>query len=327
MISNLHIHKYQYSFRLLVVITPDYENKKYISTKNKFQKHKIEFHQRNTKLIIRKRKDASFQILLIGYDGKVKHTYSTFSEKKIIKDIDTMPMAQIEKKNKKHLSLFEDYHPSTTISGLGFKNSEKAMLSLQKIKHKPIPYQKSVVNTLYYRAKYHPHQTKEMKDAMKIFKKWLDKHSKKKEETKIKKGGKNNHSKSYPFLKHTIIDYYQQLASYYHISKVARGLEKPKTTDKGFLQVYKPTINAENLKNIPVRKNNPSGANWYQTRINRIRAKLGQMKSQHISFFHQDGKLKGLPTKMHTILIMWAYSPYENKIKEIMSKNKLKELS
>jgi hypothetical protein len=51
------------------------------------------------------------------------------------------------------------------------------------------------------------------------------------------------------------------------------------------------------------------------------------MKSQHISFFHQDGKLKGLPTKMHTILIMWAYSPYENKIKEIMNKNKLKELS
>lgn len=191
MISNLHINKYQYSFRLVVVITPDYENKKYIDTKNKFQKHKIEFHQRNTKLIIRKRKDTSFQILLIGYDGKLKHTYSTFSEKKIIKDIDAMPMAQIEKKNKKHLSLFEDYHPSTTISGLGFKNSEKAMLSLQKIKHKPISYQKAVINTLYYRAKYHPHQTKEMKDAMKIFKKWLEKHSKKKEEIKIKKGGEN----------------------------------------------------------------------------------------------------------------------------------------
>ena len=35
------------------------------------------------------------------------------------------------------------------------------------------------------------------------------------------------------------------------------------------------------------------------------------------NFFHKDGKLKGLPTKMHTILIMWAYSPYEAKIKKI----------
>ena len=30
---------------------------------------------------------------------------------------------------------------------------------------------------MYYRAMYHPYQTKDMKDAMKVFKKWLTKFS------------------------------------------------------------------------------------------------------------------------------------------------------
>ena len=51
------------------------------------------------------------------------------------------------------------------------------------------------------------------------------------------------------------------------------------------------------------------------------------VKSQKIPFFHKSGELKGLPTKMHTILIMWAYSPYIDKIKEIKSKNLLKNLT
>jgi hypothetical protein len=36
-------------------------------------------------------------------------------------------------------------------------------------------YQKQVVNTMYNRAKYHPYQTSDMREAMKIFEKWLDK--------------------------------------------------------------------------------------------------------------------------------------------------------
>ena len=75
-----------------------------------------------------------------------------------------------------------------------------------------------------------------------------------------------------------------------------------------------------------MRKDKPDGANWEKTRINRINAKLGQMKSFNIDFFHKSGPLKGLPTKMHTILIMWAYSPYPSKIKTIKSKKLLNSL-
>ena len=54
---------------------------------------------------------------------------------------------------------------------------------------------------------------------------------------------------------------------------------------------------------------------------NRLKAKIAQMKRQKIDYFHKFGKMKGLPTKMHLILIMWAYSPYETKLKKILSKN------
>ena len=41
------------------------------------------------------------------------------------------------------------------------------------------------------------------------------------------------------------------------------------------------------------------------------------MNKMKLKYFHDEGKLKGLPTKMHTILIMWAYSPYIEKLNYI----------
>jgi aromatic ring hydroxylase len=74
-------------------------------------------------------------------------------------------------------SLYEDKHPETSTKGTGFKDKEKALDTLKIIKKRDLVYQKQVVNTMYNRAKYHPHQTKEMRDAMKIFKDWLDKNN------------------------------------------------------------------------------------------------------------------------------------------------------
>jgi hypothetical protein len=71
-------------------------------------------------------------------------------------------------------SLYEDKHPNKSTKGTGFKNKQKALETLKIIKNRDIVYQKQVVNTMFNRAKYHPHQTKEMIEAMKIFKKWLD---------------------------------------------------------------------------------------------------------------------------------------------------------
>lgn len=74
-------------------------------------------------------------------------------------------------------SLYEDKHPTTSTKGTGFKNKEKALETLKIIKNRDIIYQKQVVNTMYNRAKYHPYQTKSMKEAMKVFEKWLKKNN------------------------------------------------------------------------------------------------------------------------------------------------------
>ncbi len=79
------------------------------------------------------------------------------------------------KKDKTNKSLYEDNHPKTSIKGTGFKNKMKALETLEIIKNKDLTYQKQVVNTMYNRAKYHPNQTDDMKEAMKIFSIWLKK--------------------------------------------------------------------------------------------------------------------------------------------------------
>ena len=75
-----------------------------------------------------------------------------------------------------NMELYTDSNPETTIK-VGFKNKKAAIESIEKIKNKPLDYQIKVIITLYYRAKFHPHQTPNMLSAMKVFAKWLRKYS------------------------------------------------------------------------------------------------------------------------------------------------------
>jgi hypothetical protein len=57
----------------------------------------------------------------------------------------------------------------------GYSDSSKAKMTLRNIKNKDLTYQKQIVNTMYNRAKFHKYQTQGMREAMKIFKDWLNK--------------------------------------------------------------------------------------------------------------------------------------------------------
>jgi hypothetical protein len=74
-------------------------------------------------------------------------------------------------------SLYEDKHPKTSLKGTGFANKEKAITTLELIKDYNLTYQKQVVLTMYNRAKFHPHQTDNMLEAMKVYRKWLKTHN------------------------------------------------------------------------------------------------------------------------------------------------------
>ncbi len=312
------------NFRLLKVT---YTNDK-INIKNKFKEEldlfKNELKERNVKIKFIKNSKRSdlFEIKLYGYDTKIKYiTNKINSLPYIIKLIDNMPMGKIELKS---INLYTDAHPKKTIKGLGFKDTKKVQNSLLLIKNKSLKYQQQVLTSLLYRAKYHPHQTKDMKKAIKL----LNKSLKLIKIKVLKEKKKQEGGKKLPYLDLKTVNAFEKLAEYYNVSRKARGLEKPTTSDDGFLVVYRKMKGDQNkIKDIPCRKDKPEGVKWDRKREIEVLGKLGQSKRMKIPLFHKEGPLKGLPTIIHVNMIMWAFSPEPKKLKEslkILEKIKLK---
>ena len=289
-------------------------SKDLIKKKNKFlikyNEYKDELKKRNVILTIKSNNKRSelFNISLYGYDGKLKYvTNKINSIPSIIKIIDKMQLGKIEKI--KSIELYTNAHPKSTVKGTGYKDKKTALKTLNLIKNKPIKKQFLIINVLYQRAKYHKNQTKNMVEAMNIFEKWLHSY-------KNMKGGSK---KKLPYLPLSLVNSYEKLADYYNVSRKARGLEKPSTSNEGFLVVYRKVKGNKNLmKNIPCKKDKKDGIHWDRKREIQILAKLGQAKSMKLDFFHKSGPLKGLPTIIHINMIMWAYSPYPSKLKKLL---------
>ena len=176
------VKKYKWKCRVLLVKTPDYKNLKYKKAKELYQKDIKHFHKRVIKLVPKKT-GKNFLIELFGFDGTKKQTFKNFDSRKIFKKIDQMPMSKILK-NKKikplNLSLFSDYNPKTTTHGLGFKDKKKALYTVKAIKNRDLKYQVNVVATMLGRAKKHPSQTEEMREAIVVFNKWMNNYKKNK---------------------------------------------------------------------------------------------------------------------------------------------------
>jgi hypothetical protein len=213
------------------------------------------------------------------------------------------------KAKSKSLDLYTDLNPKTTIHGTGFKDVETAIRTIQLIQHRSLRYQFDVINTMYNRAKYHPHLTPQMKKAMRIFAKWISDYSDKK---KIE-------DKLYPFLPLDLIKSYEKLAEKYKVSEVARGIIKGTKTDQGFLKILKSVTHPNKLQYIPIKIKNPQGQDYWSYRISFINSRLGQMKKAKTPLFYTEGKFKGLPTKQHVILILHGYSPLGKSLEKFSS--------
>jgi len=77
------------------------------------------------------------------------------------------------KNSKSNKSLFSNGINKPKIKS-GYGTFKIAKQTLKNIKNHSKTYQKQIVNTMYNRAKYHKYQTDGMKDAMKIYKNWLN---------------------------------------------------------------------------------------------------------------------------------------------------------
>lgn len=273
------------------------------------------------------KEDLSLSIELYGLDRELKYKTDQLTKgefEKMFQMVDMMPIRKMEMRNKKDKSkskcnqvagdmeLYNDKNPGSTLEGTGYKDKETAKKTIKLIQKRSPIYQKAVVNTMYHRAKNHKNQTKEMKEAMSIFKKWLQKHKKDKPK--------------YEYLDLELIKKYEKLADEYDVSRVARGLKPPTKTSRGFLEVYKKARGKKGkLPFIPTFKDNPEGQDYDSYRESFLNARLGQMKAAKTKLYYKTGKYKGLPTKQHVILIMHAYSPDPKGIKAKASQ--LKELN
>jgi hypothetical protein len=185
------------------------------------------------------------------------------------------------------MSLYTDDNPLNTIKGTGFKHKQKVKETIKLISKRSPLYQFQVINTMYNRAKYHPHKTDNMLEAMELLKDWLNK--------------------------------YEKLANEYNISRVSRGLDIPTKSDEGFLIVYRKVKgNSSRMVNQLVNRSRPTGLDWNMMRHNFIKSRLGQMKHARTQWFNKEG----LPTVQHTVLIMNGYSPYEDRLKKILKTHK-----
>ncbi len=167
---------------LILSYSKDEKKKKDLFLQN-YKKYVKELKVRNITFQkkVNKNRSQLFNISLYGYDKKLKYRSNKINCIPIIlKKIDQMPMGKLEEKVRKlkSIELYTNAHPTSTTKGTGYKDTKAAKKSLLLIKKKPKSYQFLVINTLYQRAKYHQHQTKDIRKAMKIFQNWIKKYKK-----------------------------------------------------------------------------------------------------------------------------------------------------
>jgi hypothetical protein len=72
------------------------------------------------------------------------------------------------------MAVFSDYPQGKKPKlRLGYGTANRARKSVKLLRKQPRQYQSQAAHTLYYRAKYHKHQTKGMKEAKKIYGKFI----------------------------------------------------------------------------------------------------------------------------------------------------------
>lgn len=97
--------------------------------------------------------------------GLLKRTSKKYKGKYVISP-------KYKKKSRRDGSLYSNGR-SKPRTKTGYGDIKRAKETLRNIKKFDKTYQMQVVTTMYNRAKYHANQTEGMRDAMKVFKKWL----------------------------------------------------------------------------------------------------------------------------------------------------------
>ncbi|KAI7348625.1 hypothetical protein KC354_g13531 [Hortaea werneckii] len=262
------------------------------------------------------------------------------------------PTHQPKDPTKSHL--YTDDNPSTTIHGTGFKDAATAHHTLDLIKNRSLTYQFQTVNTMFHRASHHPAMKKTstsstgsggnsqqgMKEAMAIFRHWLDE-TYPAAKSALRAGGFK------PLLSKPLVEKYLPLilssasSSSSSPSSGAAGAGAPNDDDdndndndaKVFAQRYINLAKGKRLGNVLLDDGDPTGLDWEGRRYRALCELVPEGKEKEggwgVGELWEDGDgdggegegdgdeggeggKKGKKKKVsdrHLQLIAWAWSP------------------
>ncbi|GAB1732070.1 hypothetical protein NU195Hw_g8925t1 [Hortaea werneckii] len=255
-------------------------------------------------------------------------------------------------KDPKNSHLYTDDNPSTTIHGTGFKDATTAHHTLDLIQSRSLTYQFQTVNTMFHRASHHPAMKKKkkttatssgdnnnsqegMKDAMAIFRHWLDE-TYPAAKSSLRAGGGFK-----PLLSKSLVE--QFLPRILSSSSSSSGLDDDDDADaKAFAQRYVHLPKGKRLGNVLLDDSDPTGLDWegrrYRTLCELVPAGKegvegwgeGELWDDHVDAgaggegegvegdgAGAEGKKK--VSDRHLRLIAWAWSPVgERKLMQML---------
>jgi hypothetical protein len=201
--------------------------------------------------------------------------------------------------------LYTDGNPGTTLHGTGFRDADTANHTISLISKRSLTYQLQAINTLYHRAQNHPSikRAKDsddgpqgIRDALAIFKKWLD--------------------KTYPASKAALRvgGGFKPLVSKSFVTKILPTLEANKgkigSESLEFARLYASLPKNRRLGNVLLDDDKPGEADWevkrYEALASLVPEDMEDGKSwEKADLWDGEG---GLSTK-HLRLVAWAWSP------------------
>lgn len=184
-----------------------------------------------------------------------------------------------------------------TVPGLGFKDKEKALETIKNLEGRDADYQKLAVKGLIGRAKRTLQVTKaedkltNIKEALEIFEKWL-------------KDFEKQHIPNWSYLPLVTVESFLALKNHFDIKdeKIAPFLEAYKSVDGDY----------KKLRTVSSGEDKPT---WDIVRNSELRELMDIVDEESPDMWDSDD----VPTKIHTQLILWAYSPEASRIKKNLS--------
>ncbi|XP_050305722.1 uncharacterized protein LOC126742904 [Anthonomus grandis grandis] len=187
-----------------------------------------------------------------------------------------------------------------TVPGLGFKDKDKALETLQILEGRDPDYQKLAIKGLIGRAKRTLTLTKDkdklqnINDAMKIFEDWL-------KDFEFKNLSKENKA----YLPLAFVETLLPLKKKYGLGN---------DLVDSFFKAYKEKAKGE-YKNLRTISSGDGEPTWDIIRNRELKKIWTEYEESKPDFWGSDD----LPTKEHLQLILWAYSPEASKIKKNIS--------